>query len=85
MKIKIFYILLLVSLIFLKSDFRFIEDIYCCGDDHDYYMHSETISQDFDLDYNNQFLGIENKRYNKNSQKAFSQTNKTNQIRPQIM
>ncbi len=70
MKIKIFYILLLISLIFLKSDFRFTEDIYCCGDDHDYYMHSETISQDFDLDYNNQFLGIENKRYNKNDKIA---------------
>ena len=59
-----FYILLLFSLIFLKSDFRFVEDIYCCGDDHDYYMHAETISQDFDFDYNNQFLGIEDKRYN---------------------
>ena len=70
MKIKIFYVLLLFSLIFLKSDFRFIEDIYCCGDDHDYYMHSETISQDFDLDYNNQFLGIENKRYNNNGKIA---------------
>ncbi len=70
MKIKIFYVLLLFSLIFLKSDFRFVEDIYCCGDDHDYYMHAETISQDFDFDYNNQFLGIENKRYNNNNKIA---------------
>ena len=54
----------------LKSDFRFVEDIYCCGDDHDYYMHAETISQDFDFDYNNQFLGIEDKRYNNNNKIA---------------
>ncbi len=70
MKIKIFYILFLFSLIFLKSDFRFIENINCCGDDHDYYMHAETISQDFDFDYSNQFLGIENKRYNNNDKIA---------------
>ena len=33
-------------------------------------MHAETISQDFDFDYNNQFLGIEDKRYNNNNKIA---------------
>ena len=70
MKIKTFLILVFISLIFLKTDFRFIENINCCGDDHDYYLHAETLSLDFDLDYSNQLKGIENKRYKSNGKIA---------------
>jgi hypothetical protein len=54
----------------LKIDYRFVDNIYCCGDDHDYFMHSETIAVDFDFDYKNQMIGIENKRYNQNGKIA---------------
>jgi len=54
----------LVLLLFLKIDFRFQDTVYCCGDDHDYYMHAETIAVDYDLDYSNQLKGIETKRFN---------------------
>ena len=54
-------ILTVILLVFLKIDFRFQETVYCCGDDHDYYMHAETIGVDFDLDYKNQLLGNESK------------------------
>jgi hypothetical protein len=48
----------------LKIDYRFVESINCCQDDHDYYMHAETIAIDFDFDYTNQLQGYENKRFN---------------------
>jgi hypothetical protein len=54
----------LALLLFLKIDFRFQDTVFCCGDDHDYYMHAETIAVDFDLDYSNQLKGIETKRFN---------------------
>ena len=54
----------IVLLLFLKIDFRFQDTVFCCGDDHDYYMHAETIAVDFDLDYSNQLKGIEYKRFN---------------------
>ncbi len=54
----------LILLIFLKIDYRFIESFTCCQDDHDYFMHAETIAIDFDLDYTNQLYGFENKRFN---------------------
>ena len=63
-------ILTVILLVFLKIDFRFQETVYCCGDDHDYYMHAETIGVDFDLDYKNQLLGNESKRYNFNNKIA---------------
>lgn len=66
MKIKqitFLFIFLLISLTFLKIDYRFADGIYCCGDDHDYYMHAETIAIDRDLDYTNQFLGVNKIRY----------------------
>ena len=56
-------LLTVIILVFLKIDFRFQETVYCCGDDHDYYMHAETIALDFDLDYSNQMKGIEEKRF----------------------
>ena len=31
------------------------------SDDHDYFMHAETIALDFDLDYTNQLAGYEEK------------------------
>ena len=61
---SILYILILLLLI--KVDFRLQDTVYCCGDDHDYYMHADTIGVDFDLDYKNQLLGNESKRYNFN-------------------
>ncbi len=72
MKNKLFHnlILFLLLLICLKIDYRFIENIICCGDDHDYFMHSETIAIDFDFDYSNQLLGNEERRYNKNNKIA---------------
>lgn len=53
----------IILLLFLKIDFRFQDTVFCCGDDHDYYMHAETIAVDFDLDYSNQLKGIETKRF----------------------
>ena len=70
-KNKISYLLIFfVFLSLLKIDYRFVESINCCGDDHDYYMHAETIANDFDFDYRNQMQGIENKRYDKNGKIA---------------
>ena len=57
-------------LLFLKIDFRFAENIYCCGDDHDYFLHAETIAIDGDLDYSNQLKGLEDRRFNKNGKIA---------------
>ena len=54
-------------MLFLKIDFRFQETVFCCGDDHDYYMHAETIAIDFDLDYSNQLKGYETRRFNVNN------------------
>lgn len=65
LKNRFIQILILATLIllFLKIDFRFQDSVYCCGDDHDYYMHAETIAVDFDLDYTNQMKGIESRRF----------------------
>lgn len=67
--IKVLLIFVFISL-FLKIDYRFIEEVACCGDDHDYYMHAETIALDRDLDYENQFEGIEKVRFLFNEKKA---------------
>ena len=58
---NLFYLFLF--LLFLKIDFRFAEDIFCCGDDHDYLLHAKTLALDFDLDYSNQLKGIEDRRF----------------------
>ena len=60
----LFYIV--VILLFTKIDYRFIEEFTCCQDDHDYYAHSETIAIDFDLNYDNQFIGFEKERFYRN-------------------
>lgn len=59
--IKISVIFLLLVL-FMKTDFRLKTEIECCNDDHDYFMHSETIAIDFDFDYSNQLKGFETRR-----------------------
>tara|TARA_B100000579_G_scaffold379496_1_gene346856 strand:- start:693 stop:2276 length:1584 start_codon:yes stop_codon:yes gene_type:complete len=63
-------VLLLFFLLLLKIDYRFIEQWNCCQDDHDYFMHAETIALDFDLDYSNQLKGNEEKRFNNNGKIA---------------
>ena len=60
----------IILLLFLKIDFRFQDTVFCCGDDHDYYMHAETIAVDFDLDYSNQLKGYETRRFNVNGKIA---------------
>ena len=69
-KKSIFFVIFLILLIFLKIDFRFSNSIFCCSDDFDYYIHAETISEDFDLNYENQLKGLEDTRYNSNSKVA---------------
>lgn len=58
-------VLLFIILLFTKIDFRFKTDITCCSDDFDYFIHAETIAEDFDLDYTNQLEGYEEKRFSK--------------------
>ena len=66
-KNKFFIILVLffVILLFTKIDFRLKTDITCCSDDFDYFIHAETIAEDFDFDYANQLQGVEKARHNK--------------------
>ena len=60
-RIILFGIFMLILLTSLKIDYRFTEDFKCCGDDHTYFVHAETISEDFDLDYSNQMVFVEGK------------------------
>tara|TARA_B100002019_G_scaffold164847_1_gene142360 strand:+ start:1834 stop:3429 length:1596 start_codon:yes stop_codon:yes gene_type:complete len=62
--------LILFFLISLKVDFRFQDTVYCCGDDHDYYIHAETIAVDYDLDYSNQLKGLESQSFTRNNKIA---------------
>ena len=61
-KKKLFLILLLVIAIFTKIDFRLKQELECCNDDHDYFIHAETTILDFDFDYSNQLEGFEKRR-----------------------
>jgi len=63
------FFLLTLFLIFLKSDFRIINELRCCQDDFDYYSHALTIAQDFDLDYDNQITS-KARFFNESSQKV---------------
>jgi len=63
-------ILILFFLLSLKVDFRFQDTVYCCGDDHDYYTHAETIAVDKDLDYSNQLVGLESQSFTRNNKIA---------------
>ena len=60
-RILVFLFFLSIFLISLRVDYRFTEQINCCGDDHTYFVHAETISEDFDLDYSNQMTFVEGK------------------------
>ena len=55
-KITTIFFILVILLLFLKSDFRVINELNCCQDDYDYYSHALTIAQDFDFDYSNQLV-----------------------------
>lgn len=59
------FMLFFVILLFTKIDFRLKTDITCCGDDFDYFIHAETIAEDFDFDYSNQLDGFEKARHSK--------------------
>lgn len=65
---KLFYLVFILFLLFLKIDFRITNDLVCCGDDYDYFSHAETIVEDFDFNYDNQ---LPNKsRFYKNNKNA---------------
>lgn len=67
-KLQIF-ILFILFLLVLKSDFRFINELRCCQDDYDYYSHALTIAQDFDFDYSNQ-ISTKARFYNQDLKKV---------------
>ena len=52
----IILLLLVTFLLFLRIDYRFKYTIECCSDEYDYFLHAETIVEDFDFDYSNQDL-----------------------------
>jgi hypothetical protein len=52
-KIYFFIFITLFSILF-KLDYRYINELSCCGDDFDYYSHALTIAVDNDFDYSNQ-------------------------------
>ena len=54
----IYFFLVFIFLLYLKIDFRLIENITCCGDDFDYYTHAKTIAVDGDFDYSNNIVMI---------------------------
>ena len=67
-KISVF-ILFILFLFILKTDFRIINELRCCQDDYDYYSHALTIAQDFDFDYSNQ-VTIKTRFYNQELEKV---------------
>ena len=50
----LFFYTLVLFLLFLKIDFRIINDLNCCGDDYDYFSHAVTIGVVFVFDFSNQ-------------------------------
>ena len=58
-----FFLLFIILLLFIKTDYRLETGIYCCKDDHEYYAHAETLVIDLDFDYSNQFVGNEEQRF----------------------
>ena len=44
------FLLFFIVLLFTKIDFRLKTDITCCSDDFDYFIHAETIVEDFDFE-----------------------------------
>ncbi len=66
----IYFLFVIFVLLFLKIDFRLQNDVLCCSDDSDYYMHTETLVEDFDFDYKNQLGLYENARFVSLNKKA---------------
>jgi hypothetical protein len=64
------FLIFIVALIFIKTDYRLESDFYCCKDDYDYYAHAETIAIDGDFDYSNQLVGNEESRFFHNGKSA---------------
>lgn len=63
-QISRFFLLFFLLLFFVKTDYRFVSTINCCGDDYDYFIHAVTIASDFDLDYSNQLNEANHISYN---------------------
>tara|TARA_B100002051_G_scaffold165486_1_gene156318 strand:+ start:194 stop:1786 length:1593 start_codon:yes stop_codon:yes gene_type:complete len=64
LKSKLIYLItILLFLSIIKTDYRLESDIRCCKDDHDYFAHAETIAEDFDFNYDNQFDERPNQRF----------------------
>tara|TARA_Y100000389_G_C17467642_1_gene527073 strand:- start:252 stop:1829 length:1578 start_codon:yes stop_codon:yes gene_type:complete len=61
-KVKSLSLILIFLSLFFKVDFRLQTELECCSDDHDYYIHAETIVTDLDFDYSNQLEGFEGSR-----------------------
>jgi len=66
-KTWLIFIFFITFSLLLKVDFRLQDDIYCCSDDSDYFMHTETIVEDFDFNYINQLGDYKESRYVKYS------------------
>ena len=66
----IYFLFVIFVLLFLKIDFRLQNDVLCCSDDSDYFMHTETLVEDFDFDYKNQLGLYENARFVSLNKKA---------------
>ena len=58
------FLIIVIVLLIVKTDFRLSSTIYCCGDDYDYFKHAETIALDFDFDYTNQLNENNHIKYN---------------------
>ena len=74
MKIKSLSLAILFLIVFslIKIDYRFQEIPYGLEvDDAEYYYSAVTIGLDFDLDFSNQMIGVENRYLNKDIKKAF--------------
>ena len=56
------FILLILFLLLFDLQFRLTNKQFIGVDDSSYFLHSETISNDFDLDYSNQ-INFERFRY----------------------
>ena len=69
-KLLYFLLLSLFLLSMIKTDFRLINEINCCGDDFEYFIHAQTIAVDGDLDYTNQILNSSNARFSYNDKIA---------------
>ena len=72
MTIKIFKISLIFLLFFslVKTDYRLVDEIDCCGDGFEYFVHAQTIAIDRDFDYSNQIIDTSKARFTYNNKIA---------------